>query len=337
VAVATLALVGALLGPGVGSAQAVQPAKAMRAALTATTGCVNGANSSNLTWAIGKGRTTITVKPRHRLCKSVALIWASYSVPKKWDGKTFDSTAVPQKMFASATGLLAGTGTLVLKVALPSCGNIQVDLYYPPVVPVVASSSHFGTRIGHQLIAAWLWHTSTCGSPGQDVQNIQVTVPTEGSLLVSTPYTAGNPLDLGDQVLSPDGTEFSASGLFQGLSVVDTRNSYLPWTVSAQATDLSNGGTGLIDGQNVGLTGLSPELGSPPGGPVVVVTENPAASPAVPPGTPGTLGLGGAVAHSLLYTSIGYGTFDYQGLLTINAPTSTPPGVYAGTITVTII
>jgi hypothetical protein len=300
--------------------------------------CVNGLNSINLRWTVSKDRTTITVKPAHRLCKPVTVVWGSYTVPATWDRKVFDATAVPQHLFASVTGTLSGTSSITLKVALPSCGNVQVDLYYPPVVPTVASSSHFGVRIGYQLIASWLWHESTC-VPTTEVQHIRIVVPVQGGLFVSTPYTSANPLDLGQQILNEAGTQYSASGEFEGLSVIDTRNTDLPWTVTAQATDLRNGINGVIDSQNVGLTNLVAAL--VPGDTLtaadVTATDNPAADPAVTPGTPGSQGLGGIIAHTVLFAPKGLGSIGYNGLLTINAPTSTPAGLYAGTITITII
>jgi len=278
------------------------------------------------------------VRPAGRLCKPVTVIWASYTAPATWDGKVFDSTAVPQHLAFSTSGVLSGTTGVTLTVRLPACGNVQEDLYYPPLVPLVSSSSHFGVRIGNQLITSRLWHESTC-HPRSETQHIRVVVPVMGGLFVSTPYTPDNPLDLGQQVLNSAGTEYTASAEFHSITIVDTRNSDLPWTVTAQATDLSNGINGVIDGQNIGLTNL---VAQPvPAGTLtpadVAATDNPAAEPAVAPGMPGTAGLGGIFAHTVLFAPKGLGSIGYDGLLTINAPTITPAGVYSGTITITVI
>ncbi|MEO9236890.1 MAG: Ig-like domain repeat protein, partial [Jatrophihabitantaceae bacterium] len=85
--------------------------------------------------------------------------------------------------------------------------------------------------------------TGACAQPGSvctDTQNIQATIPV-GTLVINTPYTAASPLDLGTMVLSADSTKYSANAPFTGIKVTDTRAGNLPWTVSALASNLTDG------------------------------------------------------------------------------------------------
>jgi len=184
---------------------------------------------------------------------------------------------------------------------------------------------------------------------------IEGTVPA-GTLSISTPYTATNPLNLGTLALTPSGSYFTASasldsgaagdvpgtGTFSGITVVDTQSGNLPWTVTALASNLTDGtghAGGTISGENVGLTNLAPVFVS--GNAIqagdVTVTNQPAATPPVGPTDTGDLGLGGTVAHTIAAdTAQPDGTVGINGTVTLNAPTSTEAGVFVGTITFTI-
>ena len=179
------------------------------------------------------------------------------------------------------------------------------------------------------------------GSQCTDIQNIQATIPV-GTLVLTTPYTATNPLDLGTLALNSGLTEYtSAATAFNNIQIVDTRAGDLPWTLAALASNLSDGGTNagsLICGQNVGLTGLASTPG--PGFAGTVTTDNnPVPTAAVAPSggaCAGTAGLGGATPHTVATASAGLGTDVLNGTLTLVAPTSTEPGLFKGTITFTV-
>lgn len=175
--------------------------------------------------------------------------------------------------------------------------------------------------------------TNTCVDP----QTVQVTVPA-GSLVISTPYTSTNPLDLGTMQLQPNATELKASAAFNNIVVTDTRSGNLPYTVSALSTPLTDGKSNpgsTINAQNVGLTNIN-AVGSSGFGGVTTGTDNPAADPAVLPADGGSKGLGGTTAHPVISTDHGIGTLTVNGLLTITAPTSTEAGLFTGTITFTV-
>jgi hypothetical protein len=171
-----------------------------------------------------------------------------------------------------------------------------------------------------------------------DAQGIQATVPA-GTIVISTPYTAASPLDLGTMSLNTAGTEFTASGHFADIKVTDMRSGATGYTVSALSDALSDGSghaNGTISGEDVGLTNLAFVPAAGYSG-TTTATANPAAEPAVAPTDTGAKGLGGATPHTVFSESGNTtGTIDANGLLTINAPTSTEAGTYTGTITFTV-
>ena len=170
-----------------------------------------------------------------------------------------------------------------------------------------------------------------------DTQNIQATIPV-GTLVIHTPYTADNPLDLGTLALNAGATEFTGHADFNNIVVTDTRSGGLGYTVSALASALSDGKSNpgsTINAQNVGLTTLQATPGNAFVG-TVTPTDNPAADPAVAPNDPGHKGLGGATPHTVFTVDKGLGTVTVKGDLTLNAPTSTESGLFQGTITFTV-
>jgi hypothetical protein len=181
-----------------------------------------------------------------------------------------------------------------------------------------------------------------------DTQNIQGTIPA-GTLVISTPYTATAPLDLGTLNLDPTGTYFTGSATFgkgtaqTDIFITDTRAGDLPWTAQAQASSLTDGGTNpgsTINGENVGLTNLTevPVTGNGFNGLASNFTTfaNPAAAPPVAPTDANLAGLGNA-AHDIAQAKQGFGSIGLTGTLTLNAPSSTEAGLFKGTITFTVV
>jgi ABC-type phosphate transport system substrate-binding protein len=179
-------------------------------------------------------------------------------------------------------------------------------------------------------------------NPGPDPQSLQTTVA-PGSLAISTPYTADNPLVLPNMTLNADGTELTTSGSFGdgtldgSIKIVDA-NPGSSWSAAALAGPLDAPGDSAINGQNVGLTGLAAIYApgnaiSPAAAPIVI--DRPAAE-GVSVGDPGSVGLGGSTPHQFARLNAGVGTVGFAGVLTVNAPSSTDPGTYSGTITFTV-
>lgn len=249
--------------------------------------------------------------------------------------------------FALTGGFAAGTHSVVAKFT-PG----DPSQFGPSQSAPVAFNTIQGAAAG-----------STCSQTGShcsDTQTIQGTIPT-GTLVISTPYTDANPLDLGTLALSADGTEWTGSAAFKCITITDASSGGSPFVASALANALNQvPGTGnpaqnttnastTINGENVGLTDLAlsaaggvqvtcPDGTTPTesytGG--RTVTNNPAAN-GVSPSDTGSLGLGGATPHTIITGSAGgEGTVAYDGTLTLNAPTSTAAGTYKGTVIFTV-
>ncbi len=221
----------------------------------------------------------------------------------------------------------AGSGTFTLVTSSLAQGAHTITATFNPTNPANFAQS---TITGSAFTLSAPQYTPAVG-------NIKAEIAA-GTLVISTPYTSANPLDLGNLALNAGATEYSGNATFAGITITDTRAGNLPWTVSAQASSLSNGSTGVINGENVGLTNLvaDPIAGNALTAGSVVTTNNAAADPAVAPGDAGQAGLGGGVNHTVLAAAHGEGSIAFHGTLTINAPTSSPPGTYAGTVTFTI-
>lgn len=160
--------------------------------------------------------------------------------------------------------------------------------------------------------------------------------PSDGNLSITTPFGPTSPLEVGELALDPTGTEFTAAVPIGGIVITDGRAAGRSVTVTVQASDLDSGPAG-ISGQNVGL--VSTQSAFTPAGQTTAVAvptmDSPSASPPVAAGTAGTLGLGGP-PHAVLDLDRGQGSFTLQGMILIVAPSSTPAGVYTGSISITV-
>jgi LPXTG-motif cell wall-anchored protein len=93
------------------------------------------------------GTATVRAKSGQNLCADVFL--SAYTVPDTWVGPQFDKTALPQQLFGhSDRATVKGYETATLKIALPDCGGVQVDLYTAPEITTVTSTAgHRGQLI----------------------------------------------------------------------------------------------------------------------------------------------------------------------------------------------
>lgn len=178
--------------------------------------------------------------------------------------------------------------------------------------------------------------TAPANPPQVVTGNVTADIPS-GTMTLSTPYTSTNPLAVGTLTQNTDPTTgFSGSTTFSNIAIVDTLAGDLPWTLTAQSSNLTGGttGTGVINAQDVGITGMT--AAQAPTNGLAVFTPVPAASPAIEPGVTGTFGLAGLPAKTIAHTAHGVGSWNLGGTLTVNAPADTPAGHYAGTVTFTL-
>lgn len=188
----------------------------------------------------------------------------------------------------------------------------------------------------------------TFPAPSSSVTNL----PT---LVMSTPYTAQTPLDVGHLPLDSTATVYGSSATLKLLTIADTRATNGPYTVRATASDFTKVGVDaptsneIVNAQNIGLTDI--KLLSTTASPKTFISrqtsdaavsntnlvayENPTAFHVAGDAT-GSAGLG-STPHAVLHASTGLGTTEISGLVSVAAPTNTLDGVYAGTITFTIV
>jgi len=247
----------------------------------------------------------------------------------------FDNGSATPLNATPVTPNATGTATFDIPAGLPAGSHSIVAKFAPTSLAQFETSQSAPQNF--ILQAAQTGACAQTGSQCTDTQNIQATIPV-GTLKISTPYTAANPLDLGTLALNAGLTEFtSAATAFNNIVVVDNRSGDLPWTITALASNLNDGGSNpgsTICGQNVGLTGLVSTPGAGFAG-VVTTTDNPVPGSAVAAPCTGNSGLGGT-AHTIATATAGLGTDTLNGQLTLIAPTSTEPGLFTGTITFTV-
>ncbi|MCW2854419.1 MAG: hypothetical protein JWR52_34 [Marmoricola sp.] len=258
---------------------------------------------------------------------------SSTQLPGQVTYKGFLNGSTTANTFAS--GVPTGTNNAQTVISFPAAGSWVVEADFTPTDNVNYQSSNNSSSA---LTVAAAANPTAIG-------NVTADIPA-GSLAITTPYTSTNPINVG--TLSPNTdptTGYSGSAPFAGISVTDTRAGDLPWTVTAQSSILTGGtdGLGVINAQNVGITGLLSGL-TPTGG-LITYTNVPAdalpgaaaAGPAVEANASGTLGLAGLPAKTIAHTAHGVGSWTFGGTLTVLAPADTEAGHYAGTVTFTAL
>lgn len=164
-----------------------------------------------------------------------------------------------------------------------------------------------------------------------------------GTLVISTPFHASNPFNLGVLALNSTGTELSTGAksfaaqdpapVKRGITITDARSGNPGWTASLQSSVFTSG-TSTIAAKNLGFTNL-------------VVTDVPLnalkaadvstfSNPAFSVTAPANTGLAASSTFATAAPLKGTGTVYVNGDFTLNAPTSTVTGIYAGTVTFTI-
>lgn len=121
----------------------------------ASTECITNPTADDLVAEIFPFRGSAEVRAADGVNVCADVVLSIYRVPATWKGKTFNETATPQTLLDSATGKVGGEGTLKLWVDVPKCGNLQIDLYFPPEITEVTAAGH-GTKL--ILGKIWRWY-----------------------------------------------------------------------------------------------------------------------------------------------------------------------------------
>ncbi|MGW1539955.1 Ig-like domain-containing protein [Streptomyces sp. NPDC002309] len=131
--------------------------------------------------------------------------------------------------------------------------------------------------------------------------------------------------------LNTDGDLLTTTGAINPVTLTDTRAGNPGWSVSGQVGDFSDGGTHLINGQNLGWTPKLIDKGE---------AQTVAAGAAVAPAdgaAPGDTGTDGLKSSRSLAVGTGLGTAHLGAGLDLHVPTSTVAGTYSATLTLTAI
>ncbi|MFN0281076.1 MAG: Ig-like domain repeat protein [Kineosporiaceae bacterium] len=147
--------------------------------------------------------------------------------------------------------------------------------------------------------------------------------------------TAGGTVDLGALALNTANTLLvSQPKDINTVTVTDTRAGNLGWTVNGAVTDFAGPGTAQINSENLGWT---PRVVSQ------LPVQNVTAGNAVPPGAGVAVGAttGAGIKSGKLLASAAaggsLGTAELTAALVLQAPTSTTPGTYNATLTLTAL
>jgi hypothetical protein len=233
-----------------------------------------------------------------------------------------------------ATPLLVNGSATVTIVDL-AAGDHLISATYQPADPTAFAPSSTPT------VDVVLSAPSSLGSGQNSTTDV-------GGLTITTPYSPGHPLNLGPLVLDASGTALSASTSFgcvgsqkNAIYVTDARGSNPNWSAYISATDFTDLAAQRINGENLGLTDFTLLLlGSATPGDTLhapeLQTVELAPAVALGPQDTGSRGLKNGPHMFALTPHGGRGSIGICGTLTLTAPTSTPPGIYSSTLTVTV-
>jgi hypothetical protein len=123
-AVASLAMTASLAAPATAGATA-QTAQ--------TANCLDSTKPYSYITSFTHGTGTISTRDGRALCQSANLSLESFTMPDTWDGKGFNSTAIPQTKYALVHFTMpAGQANVskTLNIGVPAdCKNTQIDFY----------------------------------------------------------------------------------------------------------------------------------------------------------------------------------------------------------------
>jgi hypothetical protein len=256
--------------------------------------------------------------------------------------------ATPNPVAVGATATL--TATEVASDSTHPAGSVQfqaggTNIGTPVAVNAsgVASTTTTFAAAGSQALSAVFTPTNTAGysgstgtfslavgsvlAGGTNPVAVSVTVPSTGSLSV-TVATGSVTLAPASPATTPDDT---ATGTLNTVTISDSRNTFPGWSVSGQESVFTGPGTNTIPANSLGWTPAF--VGAAAGGAVIGAHVAPVGANT---GSTGP-GLGAAATLALAHAPNGFGTNTVNAGLLLDIPSSTPPGAYAGTMTITYV
>jgi hypothetical protein len=234
-----------------------------------------------------------------------------------------------------------GTATLSPAPSFTTAGTHYLVAQFTPANPAGVLPTYTGsTTTTDQLTVS----PNLLTTP----QNIEAAIPT-GTLLLTTPYNTGNPFNLGTAILDPTDSSFIASGSYgttfangtqDPVTITDTRSGDLGWTASASVSTFvsTSNSSNTINAENLSFTGVTPSYIAGDALQAGSVTVDQLTSGHVyaagAAGSDGLAGAGKPFATAAVGDSVG--SVNVDGTLTLKAPSSTPAGLYAATLTFTV-
>jgi hypothetical protein len=265
--------------------------------------------------------------------------WTSSATPPAGTASTTTSVTGPQLVQVGGNATLTATVT-----PAGAAGSVEFfdngnSLGAP--VPVDNGTASFSTTTltaGAHPITAKFTPTDPSKFSGSTSNSFTVTVTSgnvQGETInVNVPHSEGvftmtvsnTPVQLSEAVLSADNTTFESTGELGSVTISDGRNQTQPgWSVSGQVGDFSDG-SHTITGNSLGWT---PAITTPNAAGDVT-----AGSPIAAGANPG-LKQGGGLASA--GADKGLGTTVLGADLDLKVPSSTQPGSYSATLTVTAV
>ena len=292
--------------------------------LTAVFTSTTPANYADSTSAV----STYVVNPAAATSTATALLVVQGTSAEQYSEVTLNATVTPSTAPGSVEFL---DGTTVLGTAAVTGGAATFD------TSSLALGNHSFTAQYVSSDAAVYENSTSAAVPFQvtaftgstSTETITTTV-LPGALVISVP---DQQVTLPNPALNSAGTLFTTSGALQPITVTDNRAGNPGWTVSGQVGAFSDGTTG-ISAENLGWT---PTAATGSAG--QTITEGPVVAPAdgVAPSDAGDLGLSSAQTLASAPAGAGLGTAQLGANLALNVPTTTTPGTYTATLTLTAI
>jgi hypothetical protein len=259
------------------------------------------------------------------------------------------------QFFDGATSLGAASATTTLTTSTLGLGVHPITVKFIPTDLATYTNLTTSPVVSVNVLAVQLGACATTPANCTDAQTFTAEVAA-GSLVIHTPYTVATPFNLGilglntgATMLSSGPKAFGTGNNGDGVTITDTRSGGLGWIASLQSSDFTVSGTSsLINARNLGFTQVLPSYltfnGINAATNPVATHDNAASNPAVAPGDAvGVDGLAASKAFADIATHTvagvvvgGAGSVQVNGNMTLNAPTSTPAGIYFGTVTFTI-
>jgi hypothetical protein len=262
--------------------------------------------------------TTLTASPNPVAVGATATLTANVTAGSAFPAGTVQFEAGGTNI---GTPVAVNTGSVSVPASttttFAAAGSQALTAVFVPAVPAsfAGSTGSFSLAVGSLLAG------------GTNPVPVTVAVPSTGSLSV-TVATGSVTLTPASPATTPDET---AAGTLNQVTVADSRNTFPGWSVSGQESVFTGPGTNTIPAASLGWTPAF--VGSAAGAAVIGTPVAPAGANT---GSTGP-GLGTAATLASATPGNGFGTNVLTAALLLDIPSATPPGSYAGNLTVTYV